>query len=168
VEEHLIQSPAPTAKNEQVLAVDQYELRSIDSVWNSSLYRLLPIDVWNTLRNKIISEGGRKCQICGEIDGVMNLHETWKYDDKKHVQKLVEFILLCKMCHHVKHIGLSGILADEGKLDYGKMIEHFCRVNNCSEKEFEKHVDKAFEISRKRSRHQWKQDFGNYEEFIKK
>ena len=71
------------------------------TVWYSSLYRLLPREVWDNIRNEIIKEYGRKCQICGETEGVMNLHEIWKYDDVKHIQKLEGFILLCKMCHHV-------------------------------------------------------------------
>lgn len=123
--------------------------------------------MWNNVRNKIIKESGRKCQICGETEGVMNLHEIWKYDDRKHIQKLEGFILLCKMCHHVKHIGLAGILASEGKLDYDEVVEHFCKVNKRTKKDFAKHVDRAFEIWRRRSKHQWKQDFGKYKEFIK-
>jgi len=97
----------------------------------------------------------------------MNLHEIWEYDDQKHIQKLVGFILLCKMCHHVKHIGLAGILAGEGKLDYDDLIEHFCRVNGCTEEDFEEYRDKAFEIWENRSQREWKQDFGKYGSFIK-
>lgn len=97
----------------------------------------------------------------------MNLHEIWKYDDFKHTQKLEGFILLCEMCHHVKHIGLAGILADEGRLDYNNVIRHFCKVNNCSEKEFEKHRKEAFEIWQNRSQQKWKQDFGKYNGFVK-
>jgi len=96
----------------------------------------------------------------------MNLHEIWKYDDVKHIQKIEGFILLCKMCHHVKHFGLAGILASQGKLDYDKVIEHFCKVNKCTRKEFEEHKAKAFYNWRRRSKHQWKQDFGKYKEFI--
>lgn len=138
------------------------------TVWFSSLYRLMSRETWNSIRDGIITENGRKCQICGETSGIMNLHEIWEYDDANYVQKLKGFVLLCKMCHHVKHIGLAGILADEGKLDYNDVIKHFCKVNSCSEKDFEKHVDRAFEIWRERSKHQWKQDFGKYKEFFKK
>jgi hypothetical protein len=138
------------------------------TVWESSLYRLMPREIWNRIRDDFIEENGRKCQICGETTGTMNLHEIWNYDDTKHIQKLEGFILLCKMCHHVKHIGLAGILAEEGKLDYNEVIRHFCKVNNCSEEEFEKHREEAFEIWEKRSKFEWKQDFGGYSEFISK
>ena len=138
------------------------------TVWYSSLYRLLPREVWDKIRNEIIKNNGRKCQVCGETEGKMNLHEIWEYDDVKHVQKLDGFILLCEMCHHVKHIGLAGILANEGKLDYNEVIEHFCKVNDCTKKEFEKHRTEAFDVWQKRSEYEWKQDFGEYGGFIKK
>lgn len=137
------------------------------TVWESSVYKLMSREVWDSIRNDFIKENGRKCQVCGETSGTMNLHEIWNYDDKKHVQKLEGFILLCRMCHHVKHIGLAGILANQGKLDYDKVIEHFCKVNDCTKKEFEKHKAKAFEIWRERSEYEWNQDFGKYKEFIK-
>jgi hypothetical protein len=138
------------------------------TVWESSLYKLMPREVWNSIRDDFIKENGRKCQVCGEIEGKMNLHEVWKYDDVKHIQKLEGFIILCGMCHHVKHIGLAGILANQGKLDYDKVIEHFCNVNDCTKKEFENHRTEAFEIWGKRPKQKWKQDFGKYEEFIKR
>jgi superfamily II helicase len=46
-------------------------------------------------------------------------------------------------------------------------MEEACKVNDCSEKEFEEYVNNAFKIWEKRSQHQWKQDFGRYEKFIK-
>jgi hypothetical protein len=138
------------------------------TVWYSSLYRLLPREVWDRIRENIIKQNGRKCQICGETEGTMNLHEIWEYDDVKHIQKLKGFILLCRMCHHVKHIGLAGNLASEGKLDYNEVVRHFCKTNNCSENDFKKHVDKAFAVWEERSTHKWEQDFGEYKEFIKK
>ena len=70
------------------------------------------------------------------------------------------------MCHHVKHLGLAGILASQGKLDYNKVIEHFCKVNRCTREKFEKHKARAFDIWQNRSSYQWKQDFGKYREFI--
>jgi catalase (peroxidase I) len=72
------------------------------------------------------------------------------------------------MCNHVKHIGLAGILAKQGKLDFNKVIKHFCSVNACSETEFKTHVKDAFAIWRERSKYQWKQDFGEYGKYLKK
>jgi 5-methylcytosine-specific restriction endonuclease McrA len=137
------------------------------TAWNKSLSELLPRKAWNGIRENIIRDNGKKCQICGETEGLMSLHEIWSYDDLKHVQKLDGFILLCSLCHNVKHIGLAGILAKQGKLDFNRVIKHFCSVNGCSEKEFKEHVKDAFAIWRERSQYQWTQDFGKYGEYIK-
>jgi len=91
----------------------------------------------------------------------------WEYDDKKHVQKLVGFIALCDMCHHVKHIGLAGILASQGKLDYEEVVQHFMRVNNCDRKTFEKHKENAFDEWARRSKHKWQVDLGECKGMIK-
>jgi len=138
-----------------------------ETAWGKSLYNLLPREIWNELREGFIKENGRKCQICGETSGKIYLHEIWNYDDQKHIQKLEGLILLCEMCNRIKHIGHTGILADEGKLDYDEVVNHFCKVNNCSKKEFYEHVDNAFKIWEKRSQHQWKQDFGEYGRYFK-
>lgn len=111
----------------------------------------------------MIEERGRKCQICGEHQGKMNLHEKWHYDDEKHVQQLEGFILLCEKCHLIKHIGFAKVLAGKGKLDYNQLKEHFCNVNKCSEMKFTEHVKEAFRIWEARSSHEWKQDFGEFE-----
>jgi len=43
------------------------------------------------------------------------------------------------------------------------LINHFCKVNNCSREDFEKHEEEAFRIWRERSKYEWKQDFGEYD-----
>ncbi len=97
----------------------------------------------------------------------MNCHEIWEYDDKRHIQKLAGFIALCNMCHHVKHIGLAGILASKGKLDYERVIEHFIKVNDCDRSYFEKHREEAFVLWKKRSLSDWLVDLREYRDIIK-
>lgn len=136
------------------------------TAWNKSLFQLLPRTVWNGIREGHISTNGEKCQICGESEGIMNLHEIWNYDDVNHVQKLDGLILLCTMCHHIKHIGLALNLIKQGKLDDDKLTTHFCRINSCSEKEFLEHVKDSLRIWRERSQYSWKQDFGEYGKYL--
>jgi hypothetical protein len=71
------------------------------------------------------------------------------------------------MCHHVKHIGLAGILASEGKLDYSRVVEHFMKVNNCDLAAFEKHREETFKQWAERSTYKWKVDLGEYRGYIK-
>jgi len=98
------------------------------TTWYTNLRKVLPPDEWDKVRRKAYADHGYRCGICG-AQGRLSCHEMWKYDDEKHTQTLTGFIALCDMCHHVKHIGLAGILASEGKLDFSKVIEHFINVN---------------------------------------
>ncbi|MCL0052036.1 hypothetical protein M1M92_00870 [Peptococcaceae bacterium] len=76
------------------------------------------------------------------------------------------------MCHRVKHIGFWGT-ADGRKIlekiglteeDFKEgLINHFCKVNNCTREDFKKHVEESFRIWSKRSKYEWKQDFGEYD-----
>jgi hypothetical protein len=136
------------------------------TVWYSSLAKLLHREVWRSIREEIGSKRGWKCEICNSEEKPMNLHEIWDYDDVNHIQKLEGFQILCRQCHWIKHIGLAGIMADEGKLDYDKLVKHYCDVNQCSKKEFDKHREQAFEKWLERSGFEWKQDFGDYKGYI--
>ena len=121
---------------------------------------------WDKIRKKAYTDFGDMCGICGK-KGKLNCHEIWEYDDQTHTQKFGGFIALCNMCHYVKHIGLAGILASQGKLNYEKVIEHFMKVNNCDRRMFEAHKKRAFEKWHERSQHQWKIDFGEYSGVIR-
>ncbi len=133
--------------------------------WYNNLRKVLPKSDWDKIRKKAYAKYGYRCSICG-AKGRLNCHEVWEYDDKKHIQKFLGFIVLCGMCHHVKHIGLVGILTSEGKLDYETVVKHFMKVNNCDGKTFKEHKESAFDEWRKRSRHEWHVDLGEYENII--
>lgn len=133
--------------------------------WYNNLRKYTTKDDWDKIRKKAYADYRYKCGICG-ASGRVNCHEIWEYDDKKQVQKLIGFIALCDMCHHVKHIGLAGILSSKGELDYEKVIEHFIKVNNCDRKTFEEHRKRAFKEWRERSQYQWHIDLGEYKIII--
>lgn len=142
------------------------------TVWYSSLYRLLPNNMWRKLRKEIGEKEGWKCWICGSTTSPLELHEFWKYDEKKRVQKLVGMHLLCRLCHMIKHIGFWCYTKD-GKEKLKKMglsredlIKHFCKVNGCSKEDFYRHEEEAFSIWEQRSKIEWKQDFGKYKRYL--
>lgn len=137
-----------------------------ETSWYDNLRKYMDRKDWDRIRKQAYANYEHRCGICGD-EGRLNCHEIWEYDDKKHVQKLVGFIALCDFCHHVKHIGLAGILADRGELDYEKVVEHFMKVNNYDKDTFTKHRKKAFEQWRERSSHQWQIDLGEYAKFVK-
>lgn len=143
------------------------------SVWRSSLYQLLPRNVWHSIKREIFAKEGRKCYICGTTEGRFSAHEFWEYDDEKRFQRLVAVHHLCNLCHKIKHIGFWCYTA-EGKaklkqeeLNREDLVKHFCLMNNCNREEFLKHEEEAFGVWRERSKLQWKQDFGKYSRLIK-
>ena len=133
--------------------------------WFDNLRAVLPRSVWDKLRKRTYAEYGHRCGIC-VAEGRLNCHEIWEYDDKNHVQKLVGFIALCDLCHHVKHIGLAGIMAREGKLDYETVVEHFMKVNCCDRKTFEKYMKKVFNQWKERSKSEWSVELGEYKDLV--
>ncbi len=133
--------------------------------WFDNLRAVLPRSVWDNLRKRTYAEYGHRCGICG-AEGRLNCHEIWEYDDKNHVQRLVGFITLCDLCHQVKHIGLTGIRARRGELDFEAVVRHFVKVNSCSRKAFEEYMDKVFEQWNERSKYEWNVDLGEYEDLV--
>jgi len=133
--------------------------------WYSNLRKYLSKEDWDRIRRRTYAEYGYRCGIC-EAEGTLYCHEIWEYDDKQHIQRLVGLIALCKMCHHVKHIGLAEILSMEGKLDYEEVVFHFMKVNNCDKRTFEKHRERAFDEWYKRSQHEWRIDLGEFKDMI--
>ncbi len=135
--------------------------------WYNNLRKVVTKEEWNKIRRKSYKDAGHKCAICG-AKGKLNCHEVWSYNDETHVQKLEGFTALCDLCHHVKHIGLSGILAMKGELDMEEVIEHFMKVNSSDRKTFESHRNAAFKEWEERSTHDWQVDLGRYENVVKK
>ena len=136
------------------------------TAWYSNMRKAVSRADWDNIRKQTYADYGHRCGICfGE--GRMNCHELWGYDDKDHIQLLVGFIALCDMCHHVKHIGLAGILSRKGQLDYQKVVDHYIKVNDCTKEDFEDHRAQAFAQYRERSEHEWKTEFGNYKHLVK-
>lgn len=134
--------------------------------WYDNLRKVIPKVEWDKLRKQVYAKYGHKCGICGTDSGRLNCHEIWEYDDHNHEQRLIGFIALCDLCHHVKHIGLAGILASEGKLDYDKVVQHFTKVNGCDRRTFEEHKEQAFAQWRERSGYEWKVDLGAYKDLV--
>lgn len=137
-----------------------------ETSWFKSLREHMSRKDWDSIRKEAYARYGYKCGICG-AEGRLNCHEIWEYDDKKHTQKLIGFIALCDMCHHVKHIGYAKILADQGKLNYEEVEEHFMKVNDCDMLTLVSHRARAFEQWDERSKHKWKIDLGEYKNVVK-
>jgi hypothetical protein len=132
------------------------------SCWYSNLRNAMSRERWDSLRHQVYAQYQHRCGVCGARPGRLECHEVWRYDDRTHVQTLDGFVALCAWCHHVKHIGLAALLADQGKLDYERVVRHFLRVNRCDRAAFQRHYAAAFAIWNERSRHEWSTDLGAY------
>jgi len=146
------------------------------SLWGFSLYGFYSKanpQRWREIKEDIKTREGDKCWICGQQGKPFRLeaHEFWDYDEKNKIQKLVAIHHLCSQCHRIKHIGRS-LFTAEGQQELGEkgkqqLVSHFCKVNQCSESDFQRHQKEAFETFQRRSRLDWYQDFGEYEEEIR-
>jgi len=136
------------------------------SSWRKNLREALPSSQWEKIRKRVYAEYDHRCGIC-RAEGSLNCHELWEYDDQKHTQTLVGFVALCDLCHMVKHIGRTTILARKGLVDYEEIIEHFMTVNDCDRATFERHKQAATEQWMRRSEHEWDVDMGKYTNVVR-
>jgi len=132
--------------------------------WFSNLRSLLSAAEWDKIRKGCYKHADYKCEICGGVGPAhpVECHETWEYDEKTSIQKLIGLVSLCPSCHEVKHIGLAGV-----KGRHAEAVAHFCKVNGCSAPEAEKYIQEAFAIWNKRSEQEWDLDIGLLEELKK-
>jgi len=135
--------------------------------WYNNMRKVVSRQDWDVLRRKVYADYGHRCGLCG-ASGRLNCHEVWEYDDKRHIQTLVGFIALCDLCHHIKHIGLARILADEGKLSMDDVVAHFCKVNGCDYSDFLNHEAGAWRTWESRSKHNWEVFLGKYADLVSK
>lgn len=142
------------------------------TVWYASIYQYYKkqnkLQKWQEIKNELFAKEGRKCWICGKENVRLEAHEFWTYDDVNHLQKLETIHHLCGFCHKIKHVGLwlhtsdgENMLKKE-RLTKEDIINHFCKVNNCTKIDFQKYEDEAFKMWHERSEHGWKQDFGQF------
>lgn len=135
------------------------------TAWYKNLRCVIKKPLWDKIRHAVYRRHNYHCGICG-ARGKLNCHEVWQYDDSLHIQKLLDLVALCDMCHYVKHIGFAGVLAQRGQLNFELVVEHFKRVNNCSDEVFWKCYDEAFHLWQKRSLYVWKMDLSQLDLLI--
>lgn len=125
--------------------------------WGENLRSLVPRDLWDRLRRETYRAARYRCQVCGGRgpDHPVECHESWAYNDTRHVQTLVGLLALCPSCHRVKHYGRAEV--------YGyaeQAFAHLMAVNGWPAERAADYVDAALDVWELRSASTWQVDLG--------
>lgn len=129
------------------------------SSWGMSLANKLPPEEWKELRDYTFKISNYKCQICQATMRPLHCHEVWEFNDREKIQKLKALECLCEMCHNVKHLGYSKSQYPKKYID--QLIEHWCRVNKKTLKDFEVYENKIWKQNRRRQKNFYLVKVGN-------
>jgi hypothetical protein len=124
------------------------------TTWNINLRSKLKKSDWDKIRKSIYEKEKMCCHICGTQCKSLDAHEVWEFDEKNHVQRLIEIIGICKACHNTIHYGRAQ------QIGYGKeAITQYLKVNNCDMMDFQNELFIAQEDFYRRSKiDDWKLD----------
>jgi len=118
------------------------------STWGVTLSNLLPKKEWLELARQCKWEADYTCVICSVDGQEMHAHERWKFDDRRKIQRLVDIICVCVLCHDTIHFGRSSQVYS--KKYQAELVNHWCKVNKLSRQDFQNHLNDIREINRKR------------------
>jgi hypothetical protein len=125
--------------------------------WFTNVRSCVDPGEWDALRTMVYRRAGHCCEVCGTARGQgrdrLEAHERWSYDEGTATQTLRRLIALCWSCHRTTHYGFAEVTgtADEA-------LTHLCAVNGWTRAAAQVHVDAAYELWSRRSRHRWRLD----------
>lgn len=99
-----------------------------------------------------------KCKICQTEYDELELHEVWKFNDRSRVQKLVDLIPVCNLCHFSIHFGRASQLGKQKEV-----IGHIQRVNQWTKTKVKQQITVAQNKWLKRSRYHYELDLNWFE-----
>jgi hypothetical protein len=128
--------------------------------WNSNLRTKLKKSDWDKIRKNVYAKEEMRCHICEIQCDTLDAHEVWEFDEINHIQRLVEIIGVCKLCHNVIHYGRAQ------KVGYEKEArEQFVKVNECEIIDLQEELLKVQSDYNRRSKiDDWKLDLTLIEE----
>ena len=118
-----------------------------EECWYANLRSALLPEQWDVIRRDAYARAQGKCMICGRRTVRLEAHEHWSYDEGKKLQKLETVVALCRACHEVVHIGRTQLV---GRGD--QAMEHFMKVNGCSQWEYHEALGEANDEYRRRNK----------------
>ena len=127
--------------------------------WFSNVRSCIHPKDWDRVRNHIYERTHYTCECCGintkedTINGQLEAHERWNYDEENKIQKLMRIVSLCHQCHQSTHMGLAGVLGKRNEAE-----THLKKVCIFTDEQVKLHRDEAFALWRKRNESEWKLD----------
>lgn len=159
-------APMPARKKQKKRKTPKGALRLElvpEPCWGQNAHHWLRRADWDAVRRKIYIIADYICEICGEQGSQwpVECHEVWHYDDKRHVQTLVDLKAVCPLCHMTIHFGNA---LREGRRE--EAIRHLCKVNGWSKDEAEQHVADSFQKYWQRNRYSWRTDMKYIDKYL--
>lgn len=124
-----------------------------ESCWYVNLRKVLKPSDWDKVRRDAYARANGKCMICGRYTRRLEAHEKWNYDEGKGLQKLEDVVALCHSCHEVKHIARTQLMGRGAEA-----MEHFMKVNGCSQMDYHAALGEANEWLRRTRNVEWTTD----------
>lgn len=99
--------------------------------------RIIEPDKWKEISSKVRDEQ-KECHYCGRgfVRFELEAHEVWVFDNVRHVQKLVDIVSACKLCHHTIHY-------DNFHSEKWKHKNYYMAINDCTNSTFERELKAA-------------------------
>jgi len=111
-----------------------------DGCFHYNLRYVLPKKLWDFVRKTAYDEAGGRCAVCGEKTTKLHAHETWEYDGKRGVAKLIKVSAVCAKCHSAIHMNYTAL-----KGDLESAENQYMKVNGVSFSEMKKDLGEANE-----------------------
>ena len=118
------------------------------STWGKSLANLMPRKEWDKIRKEAYKEADYQCEVCGEVNLPLFLHERWTWDEEVSIQRFAGFEVCCELCHDTHHLGRSKDTKTKAYVE--RLIKHWCKVNGETRKRFNQHAAEVYAVNRKR------------------
>jgi len=126
-----------------------------DTLYFKNARSALSESKWQTVSKNVRHIGICACCMKQIPSQFLEAHEVWEYDDKKHIQTLIDIIPVCEMCHDVKHIGYN---IKSGHYTETELLNHYSLVNNISLEQARVCLKQARVKLGKRNEYNWTQD----------
>ncbi len=139
------------------------------NLWFLNLRKMLPIQEWKKVSERIRSEFNWQCYCCNiSINQIKNksffhAHEYWIFNREKKEVSLAAIVCVCKKCHDSIHIGYSSV-----KKNYFNAFNHLKKVNQWSQEDTKNYVEYNFEEWSKNNKIDWVFNINSFSKWLNK